>query len=212
MTVALNQSLAQRHAGKFAALAAGILITTAFKLLPEALETFADAPYYALAGYVFLLLTNLVFGSDQKGLAIFAPVIAIGLHSFIDGLEYGILFAYDFSIASVTSLGLVIHEFAEGVILFMLLLRGGAGKFFGFILAFIGAALTTPLGAVISVSMVDSMDDAMLGKLLSIAAGALIYVGATHLVQHMRDPDTGRVSAISFLLLGIFLAFGLTHL
>jgi len=50
------------------------------------------------------------------------------------------------------------------------------------ILAFLAAALTTPLGMLISYPIISKIDKPMLGALLSLSAGALIYVGATHLL------------------------------
>jgi zinc transporter ZupT len=50
------------------------------------------------------------------------------------------------------------------------------------ILAFLAAALTTPIGILISYPIISEIDKPMLGALLSLSAGALIYVGATHLL------------------------------
>ena len=49
----------------------------------------------------------------------------------------------------LTGVGLVIHEFAEGIITYSVLLKGGiSGKKAG-VYAFLVAALTTPIGAFI---------------------------------------------------------------
>tara|TARA_R110002153_G_scaffold18021_2_gene62952 strand:+ start:12572 stop:12808 length:237 start_codon:yes stop_codon:yes gene_type:complete len=50
------------------------------------------------------------------------------------------------------------------------------------VLSFFAAALTTPIGMLVSYPLISEIDKPMLGALLSLSAGALIYVGATHLL------------------------------
>lgn len=46
----------------------------------------------------------------------------------------------------------------------------------------LAAAVTTPLGMLVSYPMIRVLDDEVLGALLSLSAGVLLYVGATHLL------------------------------
>ena len=55
------------------------------------------------------------------------------------------------------------------------------------LLAFFAAALTTPLGMLISYPVISEIDKPMLGALLSLSAGALVYVGATHLLPRAEQ-------------------------
>ena len=55
------------------------------------------------------------------------------------------------------------------------------------IMAFLAAAITTPLGVLISYPLISHIDKPMLGSLLSLSAGALIYVGATHLLPQAEQ-------------------------
>ncbi len=50
------------------------------------------------------------------------------------------------------------------------------------LLAFLAAALTTPLGMLVSYPLISKIDKPLLGALLAFSAGALVYVGATHLL------------------------------
>ena len=54
-------------------------------------------------------------------------------------------------------------------------------------IAFLTAAITTPLGALISYPFISRLDSSVLGILLSLSAGALIYVGATHLLPKTEN-------------------------
>ena len=56
-------------------------------------------------------------------------------------------------------------------------------------LAWSAAAITTPLGTLLSYPLVDGINPPTLGILLALSAGALLYVGATHLLpqaEHER--------------------------
>ena len=88
----------------------------------------------------------------------------------------------DYGIGLVPMIGMVLHEFPEGIITYLLLLRGGFSDKIALILAVIAASLTTPLGMLVSWPYISQIDKLLLGALLSLSAGALVYVGATHLL------------------------------
>lgn len=124
------------------------------------------------------------------------PMIGIGFHSFIDGFVYSIAFTVSIFTGFLATAGMVLHEFPEGIITYMLLLKGGFGERKAMVLSFLAAALTTPLGMLISYPMVNNIDKSMLGALLSVSAGALIYVGATHLLPQ-AEQERKRYSIIA---------------
>jgi zinc transporter ZupT len=64
----------------------------------------------------------------------------------------------------------------------LLLLKGGFRERNALFLAFLAAALTTPLGMLLSYPIISVIDKSLLGALLSLSAGTLVYVGATHLL------------------------------
>jgi ZIP family zinc transporter len=53
--------------------------------------------------------------------------------------------------------------------------------------AFLSAASTTPLGMLVSYQVVGAIDRNNLGALLSVSAGTLVYVGATHLLPRTEQ-------------------------
>lgn len=202
----LREGWAERNAAYFTAFAAGVLVTTALTLLPEAAQASGIAPFAALGGYLFLYAIGLV--ARWSGGAVLAPMIAIGLHSFIDGLEYGVLFQHDAYMGVVTSMGLIAHEFAEGVVLFAALRVAGVRVGVALIGAFVGAAVTTPLGAIMSQPLLAAVSPTQMGLVLGGAAGALLYVGATHLPAHMggRPPLRMAMAYVTGVLLSLGLA------
>jgi len=82
----------------------------------------------------------------------------------------------------LTATGMVLHEFPEGIITYLLLIRGGFNEKTSLILAFLAAALTTPLEMLVSYPYISQIDKPVLGALLAFSSGALVYVGATHLL------------------------------
>lgn len=110
------------------------------------------------------------------------PLIGIGAHSLLDGAVYSITFGVNIFTGIVTSIGMVLHEFPEGIVTFLLLLKGGFSERKALILAFLAAGLTTPLGMLLSFPFLAEIDRSLLGAFLALSSGALIYVGATHLL------------------------------
>lgn len=187
----------RRNSTYFACFAAGVLISVSFlHLVPESLELTTDAPVFLLSGYLGIYMLNRLFASkvcDRLGNPSFAigliPMIGIGFHSFIDGAVYSIAFTVSTYTGALTAIGMVLHEFPEGIVTYVLLLKGKFAARTAFWLAFLSAALTTPLGALSAYPLVGDQDPVALGKLLALSAGALFYVGASHLLPMVeREP------------------------
>lgn len=109
-------------------------------------------------------------------------MIGIGFHSFIDGFVYSITFTVSIFTGVLAATGMVLHEFPEGIITYLLLLRGGFTARASLILALLAASISTPLGMLVSWPYISQIDKPLLGVLLSWSAGALVCVGATHLL------------------------------
>ena len=174
----------------FICFAAGVLISVSFlHIIPKAFSMNSDAPFYLLGGYLSLHLSNRFINafvcdkaSDaQYGIGL-VPMLGIGFHSFIDGFIYSITFTGRIFTGLLAATGMVLHEFPEGIITYLLLKRGGFRERTSLIFAFFAAALTTPLGMLVSYPLISKIDKPLLGALLAFSAGALVYVGATHLL------------------------------
>ncbi|MFZ0484252.1 MAG: ZIP family metal transporter [Desulfobacterales bacterium] len=174
----------------FICFAAGVLISVSFlNIIPKAFAMNSNAPFYLLAGYLSLHLFNRfinAFVCDKESDAQYGiglvPMLGIGFHSFIDGFIYSITFTVSIFTGLLAATGMVLHEFPEGIITYLLLKRGGFRERTSLLFAFLAAALTTPLGMLVSYPLISKIDKPLLGALLSFSAGALVYVGATHLL------------------------------
>jgi zinc transporter ZupT len=174
----------------FICFAAGVLISVSFlRIIPKAFSMNANAPFYLFAGYIGLHLFNRFINAfvcdkssdEQYGIGL-VPMLGIGFHSFIDGIIYSITFTVSIFMGLLTATGMVLHEFPEGIITYLLLIRAGFTVKTSLMLAFLAAAVTTPLGMLVSYPYISKIDQSLLGALLAFSAGALVYVGATHLL------------------------------
>jgi ZIP family zinc transporter len=186
----------QRNTAYFMCFAAGVLITASFlHMVPRALAMNPQAPAWLLAGFFGLHLLNRFLttmvcdkpsGHQDYSLGL-VPMLGIGFHSFLDGAIYSITFSVSILTGYLATLGMVLHEFPEGIVTYLLLLRSGFAERRAALLAFLAAAVTTPLGMLLSYPSVRLLDPHTLGCLLALSAGALIYVGATHLLPRAEQ-------------------------
>jgi zinc transporter ZupT len=93
----------------------------------------------------------------------------------------GVLIAVSFR-GILAAMGMVVHEFPKGIISYLLLISGGGPKQ-SLVLAFLTAAVSTPLGTLVSYPMISRIEPSLLGALLSVSGGALIYVGGDALAS-----------------------------
>jgi zinc and cadmium transporter len=183
----------RRNTTYFMSFAAGVLIAASFlHIIPKSLSMNPYAHVYLLSGFLGLYLFNwfitaFVCEKDPRkaeyGIGII-PTLGIGFHSLIDGFVYSIAFTVSAFTGFLTTAGMVLHEFPEGIITYLLLVRGGFSDRRSLLLAFFAAALSTPLGMLISYPFISQIGRPLLGALLAVSAGALVYVGATHLLPH----------------------------
>ncbi|MFZ5993823.1 MAG: ZIP family metal transporter [Thermodesulfobacteriota bacterium] len=197
----------------FVCFAAGVLISVSFlHIIPKAFSMNANASGYLFAGYISLHLFNRFINAfvcdkssdEQYGIGI-VPMIGIGLHSFIDGFIYSVTFTVSVFTGLLAATGMVLHEFPEGIITYLLLIRAGFRERVSLLLAFLAAALTTPVGMLVSYPYVSQINKPFLGALLAFSAGALVYVGATHLLPQ-AEKEHKKYSLLA-LGAGVLIAF-----
>ena len=203
-TIRHFKSWGEKNSIYFVCFAAGVLISVSFlHIIPKAFEMNPNAPIFLLIGFLSMHLFNrfiTAFVCEKKPESHYSigltPMLGIGIHSFIDGFVYSITFTVSIFTGTMAATGMVLHEFPEGIITYLLLLRGGFSEKTALLLAFFAAALTTPLGMLVSYPLISQIDKPLLGILLSLSAGALVYVGATHLLPQ-AEKEHARFSLIA---------------
>jgi zinc transporter ZupT len=195
----------QRNTTYFMCFAAGVLIAASFlHIIPKSFTMNMRAPIWLLVGFLGLHLFNRFVTAfvcekdpNKKDYALgIVPMLGIGFHSFIDGFIYSIAFTVSILTGYLATIGMVMHEFPEGIITYLLLIRGGVAEQKAVVLAFFAAAATTPLGMLVSYPLISTIDQQTLGALLSLSAGALVYVGATHLLPR-AEQEQKRFSLVA---------------
>ena len=200
IAVAWRSEWSLRHADLFGLAAAGLLTAMAFlHIVPDALIRTGSAPIWLAAGFfvgLFLHQTiKTVFPEredSQLPREAITPILAIAVHSFIDGLIYSVTFAASLSAGIYAAIGLILHEFPEGVIAFAILRRHGVSNGKAFFWAFLAAAVTTPLGVLVSSPVVSGLGDQLIGSLFAISAGLILFVATGPLMAPLRDVQPAR--------------------
>ncbi|MEE9379941.1 MAG: ZIP family metal transporter [Hyphomonadaceae bacterium] len=205
LAVALRGDWSEKYSGLFALAAGGMLLTlTLLHIAPEAIERSSVAPQLILAGFLGGLMINYLVriffpdrGAEMGRAGAITPLVAIAIHSFLDGAIYAVTFSASFEAGVYASSSLILHELPEGIMAFAILRRYGFTNRSSFIWGFLAAGLTTPLGVLLSEPFVYGLGDQWVGGLFAVSAGLLLYVATGPLMEPMRDePKTLSLAAL----------------
>lgn len=199
----------------FISFAAGVLISVSFiHIIPKSIEMNSESPKFLLVGFMGMDLINRFVNAyvchDRECVDLsigVIPMIGIGLHSFLDGVIYSVTFNVSVFTGVITAIGMVLHEFPEGIVTFLLLEKAGFSRNKSILLAFFTAALSTPLGTLVSFPFISMLDRSFLGAMLAISAGTLVYVGATHLLPAVEKENKKHtlISLAAGILIAVFI-------
>ena len=131
-------------------------------------------------------------------------VLAVTLHNIPEGMAIGVVYAaflsgqegMSLAGAVVLSLGIAIQNFPEGAIISMPLRAAGLSSH----RAFAGGVLSgivEPIGAVVTIGLTGFVVP-VLPYLLSLAAGAMMYVVVEELIPEMSAGAHSNIGALSF--------------
>lgn len=208
-----NKSWVERNKEYFMCFAAGVLISSPLIIaFPQAIEKNNNAGFAALAGFVFMFFSNKIikYKTKQEALAFGITAIeGIGIHSFIDGITYAVTFSASIYTGLLAGIGLVVHEFAEGVITFSVLVSGGVSEKKAIIYAFLVAGLTTPIGAFVAFPFVSGLSSEILGLALGFVVGVLIFISASHLLPEAtaHEKHHSYIALISGICISLLIMF-----
>jgi len=191
---------------------AGVLLAIAFvHLVPEATAGSELAALAMAGGFLTMFILEQAMTvhacpeeSEQCELHRIGVLSFIGLafHSLLDGLALVVSFAITPVFGMVTFLGVLLHEFPEGVITASLMSAAGYKRRAVLGLSAV-VAFATPAGALLSIAILSSLNQSVLAGAMGFAAGNFIYVGATDLMPriHRNHNLTATVAALGGFLL-----------
>lgn len=131
-------------------------------------------------------------------------VLAVTLHNLPEGMAVGVVFAGllsgngEITLASAFALaiGIAIQNFPEGAIISMPLKSEGFGKGKAFLVGAL-SGIVEPIGALVTV-LLASYIQPVLPYLLSIAAGAMLYVVVEELIPESAEGEHSNWGTIGF--------------
>ncbi len=209
-TISRYERWGREYATYFMCFAAGVLISVSFMhIIPKSFQMNGAGPVFLLVGFLAIHLFNrflnlyICHRADGANYA----VLAIGFHSLIDGVIYSVTFNVSVLTGVLAAIGMVLHEFPEGIVTFVLLQHGGFDRRKSALYAFLAAAISTPLGTLLSFPFISVIAQPALGALLALSAGALVYVGASHLLPEV-EKENKRYTLLA-LAAGVLVAVGI---
>ena len=121
----------------------------------------------------------------------------------LDGALYAVAFQGSASTGWLTAMGLLVHEFPEGIIIYFLLRDAHLKIVPATIIAFFAASLTTIIGTVVALNFIQSVQ-AALPIMMGVTAGAFIYLVISHLGPHAATAPDRRGYLVASL--GVFIS------
>ncbi len=211
--------------------AVGALLAAALLgLLPEALHHFEEIGVGEKLPWMVLLAGILVFFVLEKIIRIHhchehkcashgqesAKMILIGdaLHNLIDGVLIAASFSVSIEVGLVATASIFVHEVAQEIGDFGILLHAGYSRARAFMMNLF-SALTSIVGALFGYFWIEKMEMA-LPYIMMIAAASFIYIALADLSPELHRNSTWKHSLkqVGLILLGVgtILAVGLIHI
>ena len=152
------ESWGSSNVAYFMSFAAGVLISVSFiHIIPESFRMNETSPIFLLVGFMSLYVINRFLNTyicheyDRVNYTLgLIPMLGIGFHSFLDGVIYSVTFNVSIFTGVLAATGMILHEFPEGIVTFLLLERAGFDRRKSTLYAIIAAAISTPFGTLVS--------------------------------------------------------------
>jgi zinc transporter ZupT len=169
--------------------AGALLAVVLFEIIPETVESIGrtGGAISVLSGYLlFFLITRFVFHicpacaathteANFKSVTI-AMLVALGVHSFMDGLAIYSGYTSVSGIGLLVFLAVAYHKFPEGMALTLVARGSGMGRAKAFLLCFSLELVTTVAGGVAGMLSFDPNSSQWIGYVLGHVGGGFLYL------------------------------------
>src|SRR3989344_6935543 len=197
----LNAQTIRRFSHFVVSFAIGALLSVSLlELIPEAAEgsSLEFIMPFVLAGMIFFFIVERFLSwyhhhhheesENEDAVKSYAYLILWGdfLHNFIDGVIIALTFMVDIRLGLVTTLAVILHELPQEIGDFGVLLHAGFSKLQALIYNFL-ASLSTILGAIIALSLRNTLPDEFIPIALAVIAGNFIYLAASDLMPELKE-------------------------
>jgi zinc and cadmium transporter len=178
--------------------AVGTFLSVAFfELIPEALhEAETYGPYAIAAGFLFFYALSHVVRTyhhhhddhcKDEGTKAAASLVLAGdaIHNFADGIVIAAAFLVDPMVGIAATVGIAFHEIPQEIAEYAILIRAGYSRTKAALYNFLSAL--SIVAGVIAAYLSLSYAEGLLGILLGIAAGNLLYIAASDVIPELHD-------------------------
>ena len=205
----LKRDLPEKVQKGLSGFAAGVMVAAGMwsRLIPA---------LWSLLGILFLLLLDRVvphvhLDGELEVLRASLPrsmmvALAVALHNLPEGMAVGVVYAgsmqpeqvgsVSFASAFALAVGIALQNVPEGAIVAMPLRQAGMSRVKAFTLGMLSGAVE-PLGALLTIGLA-AVCAPMLPEMLSVAAGAVLYVVVEELVPEMAQGTHTNVGTVLF--------------
>lgn len=210
---------AKRNGDRLTAVAAGVLVSLSLvEVVPEAVARYDHAGIFAAIGFLAMYLFENLSGEShcagdecpERDISMIAWV-ALLAHSFVDGIALSASHEISERFGLLVGLGVLLHEFPEGLASGALLLHRGFSRGRIFLLtAIVGCA--TPLGALAAqFFLVEGQIATWTHPFLAAIAGSFIYTGVAGLLTHSHRKKDASIVLAFLVGFAVPMANGLLH-
>jgi zinc transporter ZupT len=192
------------------ALSAGFILALVFlELVPEAIRTVGyEAPAFMLLGYAVLhffehtIVGHLHFGEETHADVMLSKVASLStftglfIHAFFDGFAISAGMQFDFYLGLMIFVAVLLHKIPEGLTIASVMLAATHPRRTAF-LASAAIGVATLLG-IVSVFLLWSINDRIVGVAFAFSAGIATYVGASDLIPEVNKSHNRIIPLLVF--------------
>jgi zinc and cadmium transporter len=189
---------------------AGVLLGAVFfHILPESAPVLGDTMGYPImAGFlmIFLLEKFIMVHPCEEGECDYHKVglsayVGIGIHSVLDGVAIGAGSLMNLSLVII--LAVTIHKFPAALALSSMLVKGAEYSRRKILISMFIFALATPVGALLSYSILQDWDAHMVAIALGVSGGTFLYISVSDLLPTVFEEHEKGYKNLVCLCLGI---------
>ncbi len=115
-------------------------------------------------------------------------IVGLTSHSLIDGVVIAVGFKAGSQMGLMATVAVILHEMPEGIVTTSILLHDAMERVRIFWFSLL-VAIATPVGAVVSYSILGEASGNILRTLLALAAGSFIYIAAADLIPETHEEE-----------------------
>ena len=203
------------------AYAAGVLVSAALlDILPEGAALSPNAVAYGALTALLALFTLETFAAHSSCSEFMedchvhhlgaAALLAMGLHSLLDGFNIAVGFSPGAVAGLNVALGVVLHMLADGITLVSLLLHAGRTREQAFRFSLLLAA-ATPAGAFIAAPLIRNLPPGAEAFALGLSGGSFLYIAMADILPRLHkayDRLTPAIFPLGFATVMLIRYFG----